>query len=95
MTKELQTPKYYDGTKLLSLMDINGNKPELYLCTTNRSGGKTTYFGRKAVNNFLKNGKKKYLFGLMLLSLILCNIHVAVWPFYFILYFLLFLEQWE
>jgi len=35
---------------------------------------------------FLKNGKKKYLWGLLLLSLILCNIHVAVWPFYFILY---------
>lgn len=26
---------YYDGTKLLSMKDINGNKPELYLCTTN------------------------------------------------------------
>ncbi|MBQ2872707.1 MAG: hypothetical protein IJE89_01755 [Bacilli bacterium] len=35
---------------------------------------------------FLKSGKKKYLWGLLLLSLILCNIHVAVWPFYFILY---------
>lgn len=35
---------------------------------------------------FLKNGKKKYLVGLLLISLVLCNIHVAVWPFYFILY---------
>lgn len=35
---------------------------------------------------YLKKGGKKYLFGLLLLSLILCNIHVAVWPFYFILY---------
>lgn len=58
MTKELQTPTFYDGTKLLSLMDINGNQPELYLCTSNRSAGKTTYFGRKAVNRFLKYGKK-------------------------------------
>ena len=58
MTKELQKPIYYDGTKLLSLMDINGNKPELYLCTSNRSAGKTTYFGRMAVNRFLKYGKK-------------------------------------
>lgn len=49
---------YYDGTKLLSLMDINGNKPELYLCTTNRTGGKTTYFNRMVVNRFLKSGKK-------------------------------------
>lgn len=58
MTKELQEPVYYDGTKLLSLMDINGNKPELYLCTSNRSAGKTTYFGRMAVNRFIKTGKK-------------------------------------
>ena len=49
---------YYDGTKLLSLLDINGNQPEIYLCTTNRSGGKTTYFNRYAVNKFLKQGKK-------------------------------------
>ena len=35
---------------------------------------------------FLKNGKKKYLVGLLLISLIICNVHVAVWPFYFILY---------
>lgn len=54
--------KYYDGTKLLSLNDINGNKPEIYLCTTNRTGGKTTYFGRLVVNRFIKSGKK---FGLI------------------------------
>ena len=51
-------PTYYDGTKLLSLNDINGNKPELYLCTTNRTGGKTTYFGRLLVNRFLDKGEK-------------------------------------
>lgn len=50
--------KYYDGTKLLSLMDVDGNKPELYICTSNRSAGKTTYFGRLCVNRFLKNGEK-------------------------------------
>ena len=50
--------KYYDGTKLLSLKDINGNDPELYICTTNRTGGKTTYFNRLAINRFLKSGKK-------------------------------------
>ena len=49
---------YYDGAKLLSLMDINGNKPEIYICTSNRTGGKTTYFSRLLVNHFLKgNGK--------------------------------------
>ena len=49
---------YYDGTKLLSMLDINGKKPELYLCTTNRTGGKTTYFGRLLVNRFLDKGEK-------------------------------------
>lgn len=54
--------KYYDGTKLLSMMDINGNKPEIYMCTTNRTGGKTTYFGRLCINRFLDKGEK---FGLI------------------------------
>lgn len=50
--------KFYDGTKLLSLKDLNGDKPELYIVTSNRSGGKTTYFGKYRVNRFLKNGEK-------------------------------------
>ena len=49
---------YYDGTKLLSLMDINGKRPEIYMCTTNRSGGKTTYFNRLLVNSWLKKKEK-------------------------------------
>lgn len=53
---------YYDGTKLLSMLDINGNKPEIYMCTTNRTGGKTTYFGRLCVNRFLDKNEK---FGLL------------------------------
>lgn len=51
--------EYYDGTKLLSLNDINGKKPEIYMVTTNRTGGKTTYFGRLAVRRF-KNNKRKF-----------------------------------
>lgn len=54
--------EYYDGTKLLSMLDINGNKPEIYMCTTNRTGGKTTYFGRLVVNRFLDKHEK---FGLI------------------------------
>lgn len=54
--------KYYDGTKLLSMLDLNGKKPEIYMCTTNRTGGKTTYFGRLCVNRFLDKGEK---FGLI------------------------------
>ena len=53
---------YYDGTKLLSLTDCNGKKPELYMCTTNRTGGKTTYFNRYVVNKFKKGDGK---FGLV------------------------------
>lgn len=40
------------------MLDIDGNKPEIYMCTTNRTGGKTTYFGRLLVNRFIKTGAK-------------------------------------
>ena len=50
--------KYYDGTKLLSLRDINGEKPEIYICTSNRTAGKTTYFNRLVVNRFLNKNQK-------------------------------------
>ncbi len=53
---------FYDGTKLLSLKDINGNTPEIYMCTSNRSAGKTTYFARLCVNRFRDKGEK---FGLI------------------------------
>ena len=49
---------YYDGTKLLSIKDINNEEPEIYMCTTNRSAGKTTYFSRLIVNRFLKKKEK-------------------------------------
>ena len=49
---------YYDGTKLLSMCDINGEKPEIYICTSNRNAGKTTYFNKYMVNSWFKtNGK--------------------------------------
>lgn len=51
--------KYYDGTKLLSLKDLDGQRPEIYMVTTNRTGGKTTYFGRLAVRRFI-NFKEKF-----------------------------------
>ena len=49
---------YYDGTKLLSLKDINVKIPEIYICTSNRSAGKTTYFSRLCVNRFLDKKEK-------------------------------------
>jgi len=54
--------QFYDGTKLLSMLDINGRKPEIYMSTSNRSAGKTTYFNRLCVNRFLDKGEK---FGLI------------------------------
>lgn len=50
--------KYYDGQKLLSLKDRNNRRPEIYICTSNRTAGKTTYFNKMLVDNFLKHGKK-------------------------------------
>lgn len=49
---------YYDGTRLLSMNDLNGKKPEIFIVTTNRTGGKTTYFSRLCVNRFNDSGSK-------------------------------------
>lgn len=50
--------KFYDGTKLMGLKDINGNTPEIFICTSNRSAGKTTYFNRYAFKKWLKKKEK-------------------------------------
>ena len=62
-----ENQQFYDGTKLLSLMDVNGEKPEIYVCTTNRNGGKTTYFNRYVTRRFLNYGEKfqKILFNFL------------------------------
>lgn len=52
-----QLGEHYDGTKLLSLVDMDGDKPGFYICETNRNGGKTTYFGRYLINRFLKRNE--------------------------------------
>lgn len=38
--------KYYSGNKLLSLKDLDKKEPEIYIVTSNRTAGKTTYFNR-------------------------------------------------
>lgn len=38
------------------------------------------------IEMFNQTKNKRYAIGLVLLSLLLCNIHVAVWPFYFIIF---------
>lgn len=52
--------KFYNGTKILSMNDINGNKPELYIVSGNRSSGKTTFFSRYFIKKFI-NKKEKFL----------------------------------
>lgn len=54
----MEEKTYYDGTKLLSLRDLDGTRPEIFICTSNRSAGKTTYFSRLLVRRFKKEGKK-------------------------------------
>ena len=38
------------------------------------------------IENFLENKKKRYLVGLVIISIIIANVHVAVWPFFFVLF---------
>lgn len=57
-TNSVPEPKFYDGTKLLSMKDLNGLTPEIYICETNRTGGKTTYYNRLCVNRFFDKGDK-------------------------------------
>lgn len=54
----MMNTKYYDGTNLLNMKDIDNKPPEIYIVTTNRTGGKTTYFNRLCINRFLKQSKK-------------------------------------
>lgn len=49
---------FYDGTKLLTLNDLKGNKPEIYLCCGNRTAGKTYFYKRLLLRKFLKRGEK-------------------------------------
>lgn len=56
-------PLFYNGDKILNLLDLNKRKPELFFITSNRNAGKTTYFIKKFVSEFLKFKKTTcYLF---------------------------------
>ena len=50
------TPPYHDGRRLLSMLDIDKQKPGFFIDTSNRSAGKTTFYNGYLVNNFLKKG---------------------------------------
>lgn len=38
------------------------------------------------IESYLETSKKRYLIGLIVISIIIANIHVAVWPFFFVLF---------
>ena len=42
----------------------------------------TIYF----IEKFLETKKKRYVLGLIIIPILIANLHVAVWPFYFVLY---------
>lgn len=49
---------FYNGDKLCKMKDLDGMEPEIYICCGNRTAGKSFYFKRKMVEDFLKFGKK-------------------------------------
>lgn len=53
---------FYSGYNLLNQKDVNGNTPEIFISEGNRSTGKTTFFNRYLVDQWLKNKSK---FGLL------------------------------
>lgn len=52
--------KYYNCERLLSKKDLNGNTPEIFLCTSNRSAGKTTSFGKVVFEKWLNGDIRKF-----------------------------------
>lgn len=51
-------PPYYNGYRLLSTPDRSGQKPEIFISTTNRSAGKSTFFAGKLIHDYIRHGKK-------------------------------------
>lgn len=50
--------EFYNGGELLGTLDLDRVKPEIYISSTNRSGGKTTYFNRYAFKRWRENMEK-------------------------------------
>lgn len=49
---------FYTGEKILSKLDVNRNKPEIFMVTDLRSTGKTTFFIRMLTNRYIKKREK-------------------------------------
>lgn len=54
--------QFYSGDKLLSTLDKDGEKPELFIvCSRVRGPGKTFYFTKKLLDDFMKEKKAKFV----------------------------------
>ena len=53
--------KYYDGTKLLAKRDLDDNVPEIYICTGNRTAGKSYFFKKFLTMNFVHDNTQKIM----------------------------------
>ena len=49
---------FYDGTKLLTLNDLEGHKPEIYMCVGNRTAGKSYFFKRLMLRRWVNKQEK-------------------------------------
>lgn len=56
--------EYYNGAKVLSMKDLDGEEPWMYMVTSNRSAGKTTFFLKKFLTDFIESNGNK-MFGLI------------------------------
>lgn len=53
---ENKDKKYYNGEKLLNLLDIDKKEPSVFIASSNRTAGKTTYFCKHFLHNFKQHG---------------------------------------
>lgn len=49
---------FYNGQRLINSKDKFGERPEIFAVDGNRSDGKTTFFARKMIRDFIRYGKK-------------------------------------
>ena len=50
--------EFYNGNRLLTMKDIDGETPEIFIVDGNRSAGKSFFFKELLVKHFLKRGEK-------------------------------------
>lgn len=61
MGDNMKKAQYYDGLKLLNKNDLDNLKPEIFICTGNRAAGKSYFFKRFLVQNFIKDNDCKFM----------------------------------